>query len=116
MILTLLGLLFIKHYIVDFVLQTQEEIKHKGTYFHWQGIKHSLKHGVGTMVVFGFAQISIIGIIILGLIDFVLHYNIDYVKVQYGVKDMTTPQFWNELGADQMAHYFTYLLLIWMTI
>lgn len=116
MILTVLALLFIKHYIVDFVLQTQEEITNKGKYLHWQGLKHSLKHGIGTMMVFGLLDITWIGVAILGTMDFVIHYHTDYVKMKLGTNDMTQPRFWHEFGADQLVHYMTYLLLIWMTI
>lgn len=116
MILTVFALLFIKHYIVDFVLQTQEELDHKGIYLHWKGLKHSIKHGLGTMLVFAFLDVSWIGVIILGTMDFLIHYHIDYAKTKLGTKDMKQPRFWNEFGADQLVHYMTYLLLIWMTI
>jgi hypothetical protein len=116
MILTLLALLFLKHYLVDFVFQTQQEIDNKGIYLDWRGIKHSLKHAVGTMLIFAFTSVAWIGVLILGIMDFVLHYHIDYVKMNYGTRDVATKRFWNELGADQLAHYLTYLLLIWMTI
>lgn len=116
MTLTLLALLFIKHYLVDFVFQTQQEIDNKGVYLDWRGAKHSLKHAVGTIIIFGFTGMSLIGVFILGMMDLILHYHIDYVKMRYGTTDVATKRFWNELGADQLAHYLTYLLLIWMTI
>ena len=50
-ILAILALLQIKHWYVDFVIQTMDEVNGKGIYGNWQGIKHSLKHGVATMLV-----------------------------------------------------------------
>ena len=44
-------LLQIKHWYIDFVNQTDEEIQHKGIYLDWIGIKHSFKHGVSTLVI-----------------------------------------------------------------
>lgn len=108
-----LGCLFVKHWYVDFVDQTMDEVNAKGIYLKWAGVRHSLKHGVGTLLIlmscgFGF-WISTF----LGLIDFVVHYHIDWLKMNFGNRDITTPQFWNHLGLDQLAHYFTYLFLVW---
>lgn len=112
--LTLL-LLQVKHWYVDFVNQSEEEVKHKGIYLDWLGVKHSLKQGLGTAFVFWIWCGPLVAVL-LGLIDFVLHYHIDYVKMHYGNRDITTPQFWNQLGLDQMAHQITYLLLTFMVV
>jgi hypothetical protein len=114
--LVVLALLFVKHWYVDFVNQTNEEIQHKGLYLDWRGVKHSLKHGLATMAIFAFMGDSVIGAVILGFLDFSLHYHIDWLKMNYGSKDITTPQFWNHLGLDQLAHYLVYLALIWLTV
>lgn len=114
----LLILLQIKHWYVDFVNQSDEEVKHKGIYLNWLGVKHSLKHGVGTALVLwavtGWAYIEFA--LILGAIDFVLHYHIDWIKMKYGNRDITTPQFWNHLGLDQMAHQITYIFIAGLTV
>lgn len=115
-ILITLGLLFVKHWYIDFVDQDNEEVKHKGIYLHWLGVRHSLKHGVGTWIVFSLVDVGIIYALILAVIDAVLHYHIDWAKMNYGNRDITTPQFWNHLGLDQLAHYITYLFLVWITI
>ena len=113
-ILATLALLFAKHYYVDFVIQTNEEVKGKGVYGNLQGIKHSLKQALGTFLVFGLAGTTLAVMVIMALIDFLTHYHIDWTKMNYGNRDITNPLFWNHLGLDQFAHYLVYLLLIFV--
>jgi hypothetical protein len=104
-------MLFIKHWYIDFVYQTDDEIQHKGIYGDWTGVKHSLKHGIATaVIVFLFTDITT-GFL-LGVIDAIIHYHTDYVKMRYGNRDIKSKQFWNHLGFDQLVHYSTYLFLI----
>jgi len=103
----------IKHYVIDYVLQTQSQIERKGVYGDLVGMSHSLLHGVGTLVIF--TVYSCLGMgIVLGLMDFLIHYHIDWAKMRYGTKDKSTKAFWNELGLDQLAHQLTYLMLLWV--
>ena len=106
-----LVLLQIKHWYIDFVNQTSEEVNSKGKYGDGPGINHSVKHGIGTMccvlLAFGFPYIAFAGI--LGFIDAVIHYHVDWTKMNYGNRDIQDPKFWNHLGLDQMAHQITYL-------
>ena len=113
-ILLLLAGLFVKHWLIDFVWQTPDEVKYKGVYGKWIGIKHSVKHGIGTMVVFFFIDPAVYGLLLLGMLDTVLHYHIDWIKMRFGNRDITTNAFWSQLGLDQLAHYFTYLWLVWL--
>lgn len=115
-ILTLLIFLQIKHWYVDFVNQTDAEIASKGTYGDGPGLEHSAKHGIGTMLaillVTGWPYISFAAI--LGFLDFVLHYHIDWVKMNYGNREINTKDFWNHIGLDQMAHQITYISIAWL--
>lgn len=106
-------LLQIKHFLVDYLLQTDEQIKTKGSYGNLTGLSHSFYHGLFTAVVF-FPFTDSMFALSLGLLDFIIHYHIDYVKTKYGNKDITTKAFWNHMGYDQMAHQFTYVLFIAM--
>ena len=118
-IFILLGLLFVKHWYVDFVNQSMEEVASKGNYCEWQGIKHSLKQGIGTFLVFALTDVSFMDAWLFGLIDFVLHYHIDWSKININRKKNYTiemPQFWYWLGLDQLAHSITYLFLVWLAI
>ena len=111
-------LLQIKHWYVDFVNQTEEEIQHKVIYLDWIGIKHSVKHGVSTFVilwvVLGWVEIDLA--FALATVDFLLHYHIDWFKMNYGNRDIRTPQFWNHLGLDQMAHQIVYIIIAGLTV
>lgn len=106
--MSFLYLLFIKHYIIDFVMQTDEMVKQKGTYGAKMGLWHSGQHAIATMMV-AILFFSIPSAIIIGLLDGIIHYHIDYIKMRYGCRDVTKPQFWNQLGLDQLAHALTYL-------
>jgi len=118
-IFILLALLFVKHWYVDFVNQTMEEVNGKGIYGNAYGIMHSIKHGLGTWVVFWMFIGEIEYSLLIGFIDFVLHYHIDWAKININKKYNYTPEnpkFWTWLGADQLAHSLTYLLLVWLAI
>ena len=110
-LLYVLVLLQIKHWYIDFVNQTDEEVKYKGDYLDWRGVKHSLKHGIGTFIclwiVTGWTNVEFAFFI--GVLDFILHYHIDWIKMNYGNRDIRTKEFWNHLGLDQMAHQLCYI-------
>lgn len=116
-LLLFLVLLQVKHWYVDFVNQSAEEVQSKGIYGDRAGINHSAKHGLGTfivvLIVAGWAYV--IWAIVVALIDFATHYNIDWLKMNYGNRDIQTPAFWNHLGLDQMAHQIVYAGLAWIT-
>ena len=120
-VLFLLVLLFVKHWYVDFVDQSMEEVNSKGIYGDGPGMAHSAKHGLATM----FCILAITGgaeygyfayAMALGFIDSVIHYHVDWTKMNYGNRDIQTPQFWNHLGLDQLAHYLTYLFIARMVV
>lgn len=78
-LLIFLCLLQVKHFFVDWVFQTENEVKFKGVYLHPVGIMHSLKHGVATFLISSF--FFPVGIAILfSFIDFITHYHIDWIK------------------------------------
>ena len=109
----LLVMLQVKHWYIDFVDQDIDEVNSKGHYGQWLGIRHSLKQGIGTYICIAL----LVGAdywmfaLALALVDFVLHYHIDWTKMNYGNRDIQTPAFWNHLGLDQMMHQVTYIVL-----
>lgn len=111
-VLTLLSLLLLKHFIVDWWLQTDDEIKHKGSYLHPIGIQHSVKHALATtLVTFSFLPSVAL---VFGVIDGVSHYHIDWAKQNIAKKLSLTPNdknFWILIGLDQLLHQLTYLAL-----
>ncbi len=107
-----LFLLFLKHYIIDFILQTDAMVKSKGIYGNKDGILHSVQHAIGTLIVSSLFIANPIIWVCLALFDFVAHYHIDWIKMNYGNRDITNPKFWNHLGLDQFAHQCCYLLMV----
>lgn len=116
----LLALLFIKHWYVDFVNQSMEEVQWKGTYLDWRGVKHSVKHGIGTFLIFFLVtDMTAIDAVMFGTLDFILHYHIDWTKININKENNYTvenPKFWQWLGADQLAHSLTYLFIVWAIV
>jgi hypothetical protein len=118
-IFVVLAMLFVKHWYIDFVNQSAEEIVGKGIYGNVHGIMHSLKHGIGTGLVIWLFISEPLMAIMLGVIDFALHYHIDWAKININKRWNYTaqdPQFWAWLGADQLAHSLTYLGLVWIIV
>ena len=117
-IIIFLVLLQIKHWYIDFVNQNDAEVKSKGLYGDWAGLGHSAKQGLGTIIagIIAFNGVYILWCIALGLIDFVVHYHIDWAKMNFGNRDITTKAFWAHLGLDQMAHQLTYIAFAAMTL
>jgi hypothetical protein len=117
-ILFLLILLQLKHWFIDFVNQSNAEIASKGIYGDSAGLDHSIKHGIGTMlciiIVTGIDHIAFASI--LALLDCVIHYHIDWIKSNYGRKDISQKYFWMDLGLDQMMHQLTYILIAYLII
>lgn len=106
--------LFAKHFIIDFPLQNKYQWSNKGTYGHPGGLLHSALHGFGTMLVFNF--VAPVAALYLGLMDFVLHYHIDWAKMNLNSKmgwgPTTHEMFWWLLGLDQFLHALTYICLV----
>lgn len=115
-VLFLLMLLFMKHFIVDFPLQAHPyQYKNKGTYGHPGGILHSGLHAVGTLIclVF-FAPLQLA--VILSVTDGLIHYHIDWAKMnlnkKFGYGPTTHEEFWVLLGLDQLLHALTYIGIV----
>ncbi len=114
-VLCLLVLLQIKHLIVDWCWQPPYEWQNKGSYGHWGGLRHALKNSLGTAACF-IPFVSPTTALVVLLIDFVVHYHIDWAKMNInrikGWGPLTHSQFWALTGADQFAHQVTYIGLI----
>lgn len=116
-VIILLALFGVKHFLADFVWQTSTMLSEKGTYGAVGGVAHAACHAVCTMVVL-FVVLpwrldAHLFAIVLGLMDGVIHYHIDWAKTNLS-RGLTPAdrQFWLWLGADQGLHYLTYILII----
>jgi hypothetical protein len=113
-LLILILLLFSKHFIVDFPLQTKFQYSNKGTYGHPGGILHASLHGLGTFIcIYWYAPVAAI---YLALADMFAHYHIDWAKMKLNSKlgwsPTTHEQFWWLLGLDQYLHAVTYVVFV----
>lgn len=120
-LLCLLTLFTLKHFIADFLLQTQQMVNEKGTYGSMGGIAHSAIHAAFTFAVLvwwiPFFEHWFILATIFAVLDGVVHYHIDWAKMNLG--QGLTPDdrdFWILLGVDQLLHYLTYILIIGLLI
>lgn len=112
-ILLLLSLFAVKHWLIDFVFQTAEEIKHKGTYLDYRGMMHSIKHGISTFILVKVAGLDVAEAGMISSLDFLVHYHIDWAKMRLSNGLATTDHaFWVWLGLDQLLHTLTYLGIV----
>jgi hypothetical protein len=119
-VLLILLCLMIKHFICDFPLQAYPyQYKNKGTYGHPGGILHSGLHYIGTWWVLVWF-IGVYPAVFFALLDGVIHYHIDWAKMNINEKMGWTPtnseKFWILLGVDQLLHALTYLSIVWMIV
>jgi hypothetical protein len=86
----------------------------KGTYLHMGGIVHAGLHGLATWACF--AWYAPLAAVYLGLTDMLVHYHIDWAKMNLNKKlgwgPTTHEQFWWLLGIDQYLHAITYIILV----
>lgn len=109
----LLIALQLKHFVIDFLLQTRYQWSNKGTYGHPGGILHAGLHALGTFtVLYIFTEQAQLALY-LALADGFIHYHIDWAKMRLN-KAMnwgptTHEEFWWLLGLDQLLHQLTYI-------
>lgn len=112
--LLVVAFLQLKHFICDGPLQTLAMVRSKSIYGAPLGILHSALHGLGTGLVFLIAGFSPHAALGLAVLDFAIHYHVDFTKeniIKYFGWNTNNAQFWWALSADQALHQFTYLLL-----
>jgi hypothetical protein len=109
---TILFSLITKHFICDFLLQDEKQLSEKGNMLKSGGYIHAGIHASMTFVVlFSLFREFYMMALCAATIDFVLHYLIDWSKVQISQKYSVTPKdklFWYLFGLDQYLHLMTY--------
>ena len=114
----------IKHLWIDFLWQTPFEWQNKGTYGHFGGIQHSGKHAIVTFLMLAILSlllnISMLLVLAVSMVEFVVHYHMDWDKVninkKYGWEPTTHKEFWFMLGIDQFVHFLNYIWIVWIVI
>lgn len=115
-IIVLLALFGIKHFFCDFVFQTSDMVREKGTYGADGGLNHAMTHVIGTLLVlmWWFDQETVRWVVVyMAVVDGIIHYHVDWAKQQLS-RGLTPAdrKFWVWFGADQALHYLTYVFLI----
>lgn len=116
-LLLLITLFVVKHFVVDFLLQTKWQWSNKHKLGHPGGIFHSWLHGITTVLILTHFKVEPSVCFIIGSIEWIVHYFIDYFKMVAGIctgwKCDNSPYFWWLLGFDQLLHYLTYIVIIY---
>lgn len=118
--LFLMFLLQVKHFVFDFLWQPSFMYENKGKFGHWGGIVHSGVHAVATFILLYWAIpseiLSNLALAVICLLEFVIHYIVDWAKMNINAKKGWGPtthnQFWQLLGVDQLLHQLTYILIL----
>jgi len=115
-VLLLLCLLQIKHMFADFYMQTPKMLSGRGEYLHMGRAQHAGVHGVGSALVLLLFDTPAGIILAICVLEWVVHFNIDYCKARFSDVKQLTPtmgMFWRAVGTDQALHHLTYLAMVW---
>jgi hypothetical protein len=116
-VLIALVLFQVKHCLCDFVLQTQSQIRAKGTYGAMGGIHHAGLHAIGSVPALYVLTHAPLTIVAFAAVEFVLHYHVDFTKARvdatYGWT-VADQQYWIVFGLDQFVHQLTYLAFVYV--
>ncbi len=105
----------IKHFLADFVLQSEFQVRTKGIYGHFGGFLHSGIHyravDPGALIL-GATPLAI-GVAM--AVEFLIHYHTDWSKSK--IDDVnhwptTDQRYWIVFGLDQFIHQLTYLGIV----
>lgn len=111
--------LCVKHFIVDFPLQTRYQYLNKGKFLHPGGLLHAIMHGIGTFLCF-LTFVPMDYVVWFAYLDFIIHYHIDMAKVnlneKMGYNATNSEKFWWLLGLDQLLHYLTYIGFLFLAV
>jgi len=105
----------VKHFLCDFVLQTEYQVRTKGTYGHVGGFIHSGLHPVFTVPALLIMQAPLRAIVIIMIGEFLIHYHTDWTKANVDAHfewGQTDARYWMLFGADQLIHQLTYLAIV----
>ena len=115
MIISALFLLQIKHFICDFVLQSEYQISKKSVYGHGAGLIHAGTHIIGSIPALLTISASPVPIGACLVFEFFVHYHADWLKARFdnrrgAHKDRT---WWTMFGLDQLVHQLTYVGMLY---
>ncbi len=117
--LTLWALLALelKHFLCDFALQSEYQVRTKGIYGHLGGFIHSGLHILFTIPALLILGAGLKAIAIILAVEFVVHYHADWLKsavdkrYNWGIDDQ---RYWIMFGIDQLIHQLTYIAILYV--
>src|ERR1700733_14356435 len=72
----------LKHFLCDFVLQTQTQAKRKGIYANVAGITHAGTHVIGSIPALLILGSDLRTVAVLLIAEFLVHYHVDWFKAR----------------------------------
>ncbi|MEP5731702.1 MAG: DUF3307 domain-containing protein [Sulfitobacter sp.] len=115
-VLVLLVLLQVKHLFADFFLQTPRMLSAREVYLNLGRIQHAGLHALFSLVAFCVIGAPIAVAFVICLIEWAVHFHIDWAKGRYTARRDDTPAdaaYWRAFGLDQLVHQLTYVAMIW---
>jgi hypothetical protein len=109
----------VKHFLCDFVLQSEYQVRTKGIYGHVGGFIHSGLHILGTIPALLILGATPKAAAIILICEFAIHYHTDWAKsrtdqvYQWGITDQ---RYWILFGVDQLVHQLTYLGIVYVLL
>jgi Protein of unknown function (DUF3307) len=111
-LITFAVLLNLKHFICEYVLQTQDIAVSKLRYGSINSFIHILHHAFGTLMAGLIVDFNLgltLGLVVL---ESVIHYHIDWAHMRFGARSYRDKTYWQWLGAEQFAHHQTFIIMI----
>ena len=104
-----------KHFLCDFVLQTEWQVRTKGIYGHPGGAVHAGLHAILSIpaILVWAPSAALMGVLILG--EFLIHYHMDWSKEHIGRRKglrVDMGAYWTLFGLDQFVHQLTYVAFL----
>lgn len=115
-LLILLCLFQLKHMLADYFLQTRAMLEGRSEYVHIGRFVHAGVHAAGSLIALVLVGSSIMLILPMVLVEWAVHFHIDWGKGRYTAALNLTPQdagYWRAIGVDQALHQLTYVAMIW---
>ncbi len=113
----LLLALMMKHAVADLFVQSFRPPGNKGVLISKSNLLHSGDHSIGTFVVIALFGYSFQVALLMAIVDLALHYIIDMSKTKF-IRKMEWSRdgklFWRLQALDQMLHYATYGLIVFL--
>jgi hypothetical protein len=112
-------LLLIKHFIGDYLLQSERQIRAKGIYGARPGLEHAGLHAVLTAPCLLAVGVPPIAVAVAVALEGLVHYHTDWLKARTERRRSLTTAgkpYWVLYGADQLVHQLTYVAMVWVLV